>query len=163
MALESKSYPELRQLLLAGADPFGGLTCLSSFLSLRLIGELLYANTDISQRRNGVSIFHRLVLSFPNFHCHLVFLLNHAHKMSKSDLKLLNSIHDCDIVSRDILEQKAKHLETPKSLLLRARDVVRRHYGYRIHDLVRSCNLPVQINSILTLDGLLDDFLSPTS
>ncbi|XP_033753815.1 uncharacterized protein LOC117337125 isoform X2 [Pecten maximus] len=159
-ALESKTYSLVRQLLMDGADPFCGRNCLTSFLSLRLLGELLYANVDIFERRTGVSLVHQLLFSFPKLHCHLVFLLKHAHTIPKPDLKLLHSLHDSNIVSRDILEQINNYLETPKSLVLRSRDIIRSHFGYKIHDFVRICNLPTQIKSILTLDGILDYFMS---
>ncbi|XP_033754148.1 uncharacterized protein LOC117337333 [Pecten maximus] len=158
-AIETQTYSVVRQLLMAGADPFSGQNSLGYFMSRRLLGELLYANVDILQRRTGVSVIHKLLFSFPSLHCQLMLILNHAHTISKSDLKLLNSLHDSKIVSRDILDQIDNYLETPRSLVLRSRDVIRRHFGYRIHDFVRICYLPTQIKSILTLDGILDSLL----
>ncbi|XP_069113516.1 uncharacterized protein [Argopecten irradians] len=159
-ALESSSYSVVRQLLLAGADPFRGRNSLTTFLSLRLLGEVLYANVDILQRRTGVSLVHHIIFSFPKLHCHLVFLLNHAHTITKSDLKLLKSLHDSNTISRDISDQINNFLQTPKTLVFRSRDVIRKHFGYKIHDLIKVCNLPTEIKSLLTLDRVLSHFLS---
>ncbi|XP_060081498.1 uncharacterized protein LOC132560825 [Ylistrum balloti] len=159
-ALEIQAYSVVRQLLMAGADPFFGRNCLTTFLSLRLLGELLYANVNIFRSRPEESLLHQLLFSFPHLHCHLVFLLKHAHSIPKCNRKLLNSLHDSNTVSRDILDQIHIYLSTPKSLVLRSRDVVRSHFGYKIHDFVRVSNLPSQIKSILKLEGILDFFLS---
>ncbi|XP_021347912.1 uncharacterized protein LOC110446884 isoform X2 [Mizuhopecten yessoensis] len=159
-ALASRAYSSVRQLLMAGADPFFGRNCLTNFLSLRLIGELLYANVDIFRSRHEGSLLHQVLFSFPDLQSHLSLLLQHAHTIPKCNIKLLTALHDSTTLSPHTLDQINRFLLTPKTLVHRSRDVVRSNSGYKIHDLVRTSNLPSQIKSILTLEGSLECFLS---
>lgn len=159
-ALETGSYTTIRLLLTSGADPFIGRNCLTRFLTPRLLGELLYANVDIFRSRAEISLFRLILFCSPRFHEDLVFLLEHAHTIPGCDRKLLRTLQGSNVVTSEILEKVDRFLTKPPSLVRRTRDVIRMHYGYKIHDFVDMSHLPAKIRGILTLEGLLDHYLS---